>query len=226
MRSNGVSSSRSSATTSLVGPAEPESRSPDEAASSQVAAFLDRLGAVWPLAARAREGSALRVRANVLAKRADELAQQDAQREELEATLTALLRDAAAAAVEGGTAAASESETDEFAEPLAADAFLPMRLAGDALDRSRRELATPEWALAEGLRQVAFYNLARGARDLKMLRGTRQETGALWELRHRDAHLPVRIFYRQTELGPIATAILAKGNDAHQRRAIARVRTW
>ncbi len=111
----------------------------------------------------------------------------------------------------------------DFAED---DDFAEMRLAADALERSRRDLDTPEWALQEGLRQVSYYNLARGKRDLKMLRGTRDAAGPLWELRHRDARHPVRVLYRFDASGPVALAILAKQDDAHQRRMLVRIAGW
>jgi hypothetical protein len=101
-----------------------------------------------------------------------------------------------------------------------------MVLDPEALDRSRGELDTPEWAIGEGLRQIVFYNLARGRRDLKMLRGTRDDAGALWELRHRDGRHPVRVVYVLGEAGPRVVAIMAKQDDAHQRRMIERVRSW
>jgi hypothetical protein len=58
------------------------------------------------------------------------------------------------------------------------------------------------------------------------LRGTRNEGGALWELRHRDGRHPVRVVYVLGEVGPRVVAIMAKQDDAHQRRMIERVRSW
>jgi hypothetical protein len=101
-----------------------------------------------------------------------------------------------------------------------------MRVGDRALERSRDELRTPEWALHAGLRQVAFYNLARGSRDLKMLRGTRDASGALWELRHHDGRNPVRVLYRMTPADPEVRAMIAKEDEAQQQRMIDRVRGW
>jgi hypothetical protein len=70
---------------------------------------------------------------------------------------------------------------------------------------------------------VLLYNRTLGRRDLKMLRGTRDEHGGLWELRHQDGRNPVRVMYRHTPQGPEVVSILAKRDDAHQRRAIAAI---
>jgi hypothetical protein len=48
----------------------------------------------------------------------------------------------------------------------------------------------------------------------------------LWELRHRDGRHPVRVVYVLGEAGPRVVAIMAKQDDAHQRRMIERVRSW
>lgn len=137
----------------------------------------------------------------------------------LERRLTDLLARAATAASVG----------DEAGAPDEADApasFAPMRVPEAALERSRRALGTPEWAVREGLRQVVLFNRTLGRRDLKMLRGTRTDRGALWELRHRDGRNPVRVLYRLAPEGPVVVAVLAKEDDAHQARALAAVREW
>ena len=111
-----------------------------------------------------------------------------------------------------------DPETAHSAEP---DAL--MRTPDAALVRSRRDLDTPEWAITEGLRQVRLYNLSGGHRDLKKLRGP---LGELWELRQSDRRRPVRVVYRLTPDGSEVVAILAKQNDAHQRRLLERISGW
>lgn len=146
----------------------------------------------------------------------------------VDGSLTGLLADATARAALVGEPEPEPSRLLGAVEVLGEedDGFRPMQVAARALERSRRDLGTPEWALQEGLRLLAFYNLSRGRRDRKMLQGTRDEAGALWELRHRDARHPVRVLYRAGDEGPRIIAILAKQDDAHQRRVIERVRGW
>ncbi len=95
-----------------------------------------------------------------------------------------------------------------------------------ALERSRDELGTPEWAIARGLAEVRRFNIAGGRRDVKMLRGTRTEDGALFELRQPDSRLPVRVMFTMGKAGRQAVAVLAKQDDEHQKRMIARVQGW
>jgi len=121
-------------------------------------------------------------------------------------------------------------ETTDVAVPAGASATvadaLLMTAPEDALERSRRQLSTPPWAIAAGLRQVDLYNRAGGQRDLKKLRGPAREGAGLWELRHADARRPVRVVYRLTPSGAEVVAIMAKVDDAHQRRLLARIRGW
>ena len=129
----------------------------------------------------------------------------------MEARLSALL-----------TSAVAPEEPEEPDEPTQS-AFTPMLVPPAAVEHARRVLGTPEWAIQEGLRQVLLFNRTLGRRDLKMLRGTRDADGALWELRHRDGRNPVRVVYRSGPTGPVVVSILAKQNDARQRRAIATI---
>lgn len=175
---------------------------------------FSRLHAVWPLLP-SNDGE-LRRRVTELAGAASD-AQDDGARAQVEGRLAGLFLRAQEKELE-------ESSPEDVTEPLDDDGFVPMTLDPEALAWSRRELDTPEWAIAEGCRQVAFYNLARGRRDLKMLRGTRDDAGALWELRHRDGRHPVRVMYVYRDDGPRVMAVLAKQDDAHQGRMIERVR--
>ena len=140
----------------------------------------------------------------------------------VDARVGALLARAAETQAAEGSRVVGGSPADEGAdEPVTR--FAPMRVSAAALEHGRRALGTPEWAIQEGLRQVLLYNRTLGRRDQKMLRGTRDDAGALWELRHRDGRNPVRVLYRHTADGPQVVSILAKRDDAHQRRAIAKV---
>jgi hypothetical protein len=187
-------------------------------AAKKVLVFA-RMNAAWPLLARMDgDTSDIWRRARALQEAAPR-ATDPAARADIERHLTLLLGDAQARDIAEAQPAAGEPDER-------ADDFQPMSVEPGAVDRSRRDLDTPEWALAEGLRQVAFFNLARGRRDLKMLRGTRDDAGALWELRHRDGRHPVRVVYVLAESGPCVVAIMAKQDDAHQRRMIERVRAW
>jgi len=195
-------------------------------ASSWLSATLRRILALWPLAARGGTDT------QQLGADIDRLEQEaaaatdEATRGQVERRLTALFDQALSANPPEWQEPPTEAPDDD-ASAARADPFAPMGLDGAALERSRRQLGTPDWALSEGLRQVAFYNLARGCRDLKLLRGSRDAPeGPLWELRHRDSRHPVRVLYRVTPAGPRVLAILAKQSDAHQRRALARCHRW
>ncbi len=184
---------------------------------------LRALGSVWPtVVERGRSVRELRQRYDAVATAIGAAADADA-RSHVERELTDLMTAALALAEPPKPLVVIDDEADETPED---DAFAEMRVAPDALARSREQLSTPEWALHEGLRQVTYYNLARGKRDVKMLRGTRDAAGAIWELRHRDGRHPVRVLYRFSADGPVVIAILAKEDDAHQRRMLARVAEW
>ena len=205
---------------------EKEAAATEEREASRIASFVTRLDTVWPLATQKPDGAELRRRAWALGRAVGSV---NADLEALDAQLTALLTDAMrtpdiSEVLPGELTDEADLNGDETSDDE--EGFAPMRLDERALERSRRELGTPEWALHEGLRQIAFFNLARGARDAKMLRGTRDERGGLWELRHRDTRHPVRVFYRFTPDGPIACAFIAKVDDADQRRKIERVLGW
>jgi hypothetical protein len=181
-----------------------------------LATFYARLSAMWPMLARSDAGADLRTKASVLEREAAD-ARESARRDELERELVSLLEAAQTLAI-----STPASEEDDVEEPEDSG-FAPMTIDASVLERSRRDLDTPEWALAEGLKQIAFFNLARGKRDLKFLRGTR-DVGGIWELRHRDARHPVRVMYVHADGGPRVVAILAKQDDEHQRRMLERVR--
>jgi hypothetical protein len=182
-------------------------------------AVYARMQAAWPMLARAEgDASELWRRARAIQQAAPTATDAEA-RAAVDRDVTVLLGDAQAQD-------APEPVAEETPSKEPADDFQKMVPDPEALDRSRRELDTPEWAIGEGLRQIVFYNLARGRRDLKMLRGTRDDAGALWELRHRDGRHPVRVVYVLGEAGPRVVAIMAKQDDAHQRRMIERVRSW
>lgn len=171
-----------------------------------IGAIHERLAAVW--ASGAARPAMARERAAIAA-----LAPTGpAARQEVEARLSALL-----------TSAVTPSEEPEDPEEATPSGFTPMHVPPAAVEHARRVLGTPEWAIQEGLRQVLLFNRTLGRRDLKMLRGTRDADGALWELRHRDGRNPVRVVYRSGPTGPEVVSILAKQNDAHQRRAIATI---
>ena len=169
-------------------------------------AIHERLAAVWATGAVRPAMARERVAIAALA------ATGPAARQEVEARLSALL-----------TSAVTPSEEPEDPEEATPSGFTPMQVPPAAVEHARRVLGTPEWAIQEGLRQVLLYNRTLGRRDLKMLRGTRDADGALWELRHRDGRNPVRVVYRSGSTGPEVVSILAKQNDAHQRRAIATI---
>ncbi len=184
---------------------------------------LRTLASVWPtLVERGRSAGELRERYDAIATAIGDAAGPEA-RARIERDLTELMTAALAPTV---TPAAPTVIDDDAEESADADVFVEMRLAPDALSRSREQLSTPEWALHEGLRQVSYYNLARGKRDVKMLHGTRDAAGAIWELRHRDGRHPVRVLYRLGTDGPLVIAVLAKEDDAHQRRMLVRIAAW
>jgi hypothetical protein len=191
-----------------------------------------RLAAVWPAAARdaGRGDATLCRRAREVEARAARAATAS-DRADVDLAVTALAE--VARQTPWTDEAGDEGVTDEEAAARGAgaaveqvdDGFRPMTMDADAARRSLHALDTPDWAVEEGFRQVAFYNLARGRRDLKMLRGTREgDGGALWELRHRDGRNPVRVLYRFEGGAPRVVAVIAKQDDEHQRRMIARVR--
>ena len=144
-----------------------------------------------------------------------------ASRDAIDRDLTALLE-----AVQAGRSASFTNDADTTEETDDEDDFLPMTVHPLAVERSRDDLGTPEWAIGKGLGEVLRYNAFRGKRDLKMLHGTRGEEGALWELRVRDGRLPVRLMYQLDGHGPKVVAIIAKQDDEHQRRLIERVQGW
>ena len=116
-----------------------------------------------------------------------------------------------------------ENETSE-SEPGRPSVL--MTLISWAIDRSLEELDTPSWAISAGLRQVDLYNRSGGHRDRKKLKKEAQDGTGLWELRHADSRRPLRVVYRHTANGPQVVAIMAKINDAHQRRLLARIAGW
>ena len=184
--------------------------------------LYERLRSLRALVAdRPERASALRALEDRAAAAMDETTRATLERATTD--LLAAIQDEDAAGAPAGTPGSDEHDDDDAPEE---ERFRPLRFEQGAMERSREELATPEWALQEGVRQLALYNLARGRRDIKMLRGTRDAEGALWELRHRDARHPVRVLYVLHETGPRAVAVLAKQDDAHQARMIERVRGW
>ena len=114
------------------------------------------------------------------------------------------------------------ADAEPQAEP---DGFLRMEVSPAVIERSAKELGTPDWALQTGLRLVAAFNAARGNRLRRALRGTRDERGILWELKQIKSH-PVRVFYRYVTGGPRVVAIWDKDDNAHQQQIIDLVRTW
>ncbi len=191
-------------------------RALDEALSGAwLMAFQDRVGAVLVGTGKGD----LPQRAAALLAEAGSSAPE--LRPALDERLTALLEERS-----------QDTHDDDGEEPAAAtfsdspDGFRAMRVDDGAVVRSRRDLGTPEWALAEGLRQVLYYNLAFGRRDKKRLRGTRERDGALWELRHRDGRHPVRVIYVLGKAGPRVVAVMVKDDNVEQERLIERVRGW
>lgn len=161
---------------------------------------------------------ALRAEGRSLATGLDELG--DLKTREAHAERVAeLLEQASSLGRDGGP---GEDAPTESVEVDSRDRFQPMTLAPGALERSRTQLGAAEWVIQVGLRQMQRYNLARGRRDLKMLKGHRGGSGgALWELRHRDRRHPVRVIYRLRAHGPVVVGIFGKRDDAHQRRLLA-----
>ncbi|HEY4121965.1 MAG TPA: hypothetical protein VGM56_29060, partial [Byssovorax sp.] len=169
------------------------------------------------------------VRARELARRTAAIEQEAAiattpeARHLLDEELRRLLADAATISTTFDDDDAPDAAPTSGSAP---DSFRSMEAPQDALDRSARELDTPEWAVTEALDQVIKFNLAHGHRDMKLLKGTRESGVAIWELRHYDRRSGIRVLFVQRSAGPRVCAVMVKINDAQQSRVIERVKGW
>ena len=204
----------------LLAPAEAERALDDLLASHWLADLTQRLAVAWPYAGRSPSHEGIGQRIATLLQTASQAHTQEA-RHEVDAEALRFLEQISTRPTEELATAGGDEPTE-----LADDDFRAMAVPNGVVERSDRDLGTPMWALQEGLRQVTQYNLARGRRDLKMLRGTRAHDGALWELRHRDGRHPVRVVYRLSETGPVVVAIMIKSDEDDQARVMARIAGW